>query len=303
MAATLAACVPTAPPATVPAPSGPAQESDRAGLRTVGVTPFAVAPGDSALAPLAYAFADLLTTDLARSGRLTMVERARLGDVLRELDLSATGRVDQATAPRVGRLLQAGQLVVGALSTSGRTSASGTTGTLRLGVRLTDVRTGAVDQAVDATAPLSDVLAAEKALAFRLFDALGITLTPAERAIVEQRPTANLAALLAYGRGLQRQVEGDFRAARTEFLRAAKLDPGFRGAADRAGQVRSLGETGTATPVLVPGLRPIDGAVSTTVDRLNRPLDGITTLARPASATDPSFPITTTTVVLVITRP
>ena len=177
------------------------------------------------------------------------------------------------------------------------------TGTLRLGVRLTDVRTGAIAQAVDATAPLSDVLAAEKALAFRLFDALGISLTPAERAAVEQRPTANLAALLAYGRGVQRQVEGDFRAARIEFQRAVRLDPRFRVAADRANQVRSLGEAGTATPMIVPGLRPIDGAVSTTVDRLNRPLDGITTLARPASATDPSFPITTTTVVLVITRP
>jgi TolB-like protein len=275
------------------------------GLRTLGVAPFAVAAGDSALAPLAYALADLLTTDLARSARLTLVERARLGDVLRELDLSATGRVDAATAPRVGRLLQAGQLVFGTLGSTGRpaSGARGDAGTLRLGVRLADVRTGAIAQAVDASAPLADVLAAEKQLAFRLLDALGVTLTPAERAAIEQRPTANLAALLAYGRGVQRQVEGDFRGARAEFQRAARLDPGFRVASDRAAQVRTLGETGTSVPVVVPGLRPIDGAVSNTIDRLNRPLDGITTLARPASATDPSFPVTTTTVVLVITRP
>ncbi len=272
---------------------------------TLAVLPFAVAPGDTALAPLAYALADLLTTDLARSPRLTLVERARLGEVLRELARTSTGRVDSATAPRTGRFLQARQLVVGSLGpgVGGRIDPAAGTGTLRLGVRLADVQSGTVADAVDATAPLVDVLAAEKALAFRIFEALGVVLTPAERELVERRPTANLAALLAYGRGVRDEYQGDYRDAMDEFRRASRIDPGFGAARSRLTEARTLGETGTLTPILVPGLRPVDAAVASTVDRLNRPLDPLSSLTRPGTAADPAFPITTTTVVIVVTRP
>lgn len=307
-ATTPAAPAPAAADSTTSAALARERGATGPAARTLGVLPFAVAAGDTALAPLAYALADLLTTDLARSTRLTLVERARLGDVLRELDLAGAGRVDTASAPRVGRILQARRLVVGAMGTLDRAPgdarpAAGTSGTLRLGVRLADVRTGEVVQALDAQAPLADVLAAEKALAFRLFDALGVTLTPAERAAVEQRPTADLAALLAYGRGVRRQFEGDFRGATEEFRRAQQLDPGFRAAADRAMQARTLSEAGTARPLVVLGLRPVDAAVATTLDRLNRPLDAITTLARSNTAADPAFPLLATTVVVNISRP
>jgi hypothetical protein len=156
---------------------------------------------------------------------------------------------------------------------------------------------------VDASAPLTDVLAAEKALAFRVFDALGVVLTPAERAAVERRPTANLAALLAYGRGVREEYDGDFRRAVDAYRRAAQLDPNFGAAATRAAVARTLSETGTLTPILVPGLRPVDAAVVSAVDRLNRPLDPISSLTRPNTAADPAFPITTTTVVIVVTQP
>ena len=271
--------------------------------------PFALTTGggtsDTVLAPLAYALADLLTIDLARSPRLTLVERARLGEVLRELALTATGRVDSLTGPRVGRIVQARQLVVGAIGSTGaaRLDVATGTGTLRLGVRVADVATGTIAEAVDASAPLTDVLAAEKALAFRIFDQLGVVLTPAERAAVEQRPTSNLAALLVYGRGVREEYDGDYRRAADSFRRALRLDPQFRAAASRGIEARTLSETGTTTPILVPGIRPIDGAVASTVDRLNRPLDPISSLTRPNTPADPSFPVTTATVIIVVTRP
>jgi hypothetical protein len=265
----------------------------------LGIPPFAVAARDSALAPLGFAFADFLATDLSRSARVRLVERTRLGEVLRELDLAASGRVDSATAPRVGHLLQARRLLVGSVGTLG----DGTT--LRLGVRVADVPTGVLTRAIDAQAPLADLFAAEKALALRLFDVLGITLTPSERAAVEERPTANLLALLAYGRGVQRQLEGDFRGARDEFRRAERLDPKFRAARERGAQARALSESGaTGSPVSVPGVRAVDAAVAGALDRLNRPLDLLTSVVRSAgSAGDPAFPSTVATVVIRVTRP
>src|SRR5688500_6092548 len=81
--------------------------------RAVGVAPFAADPADTVATALAYGLADLLITDLSRSAALTVVDRLRADAVLRELRLAESGRVDSATAPRVGRLVGARRLVVG----------------------------------------------------------------------------------------------------------------------------------------------------------------------------------------------
>lgn len=263
----------------------------------VGIPPFSAGTRDTSLVPLAFALADLVATDLSRSPRVTIVERARLGEVLRELDLAGTGRVDSATAPRVGRLVSAERLVFGSVEQFDAR-------TLRIGARIGDVASGAVSTAVDARAPLAEILAAEKELVFRLFDALGVQLSPQERAKVEQQPTRNLEALLAYGRGVQRSYEGDFRGASQAFRDAFRLDPSFTGARTREVESRSIGAMGTPIPVAVPGVRALDAAISTTVDRLNRPLDLVTNVTRAVStAADPAFPGTQATIVITINRP
>ena len=264
----------------------------------LGVPPFTVSSADERLASLSYALADLITTDLSRSAQLTLVERTRLGDVLRELELGASGGVDSATAPRVGRLVSARRLVLGGLTQLPDRSA------LRLGVRLADVEQGVITQSIDAQAPLADILAAQKELVFRIIDALGVTLTPDERAAIAQRPTADLAALLAYGDGVKAEYLGDFRTAASEYRRAARLDPNFGAARVRAGDARTRAETGTALPLMLPGLRSREAAVGSTVDRINRPLDVITTVTRGTGGpVDPSFPSTAATVLITVTRP
>lgn len=299
----LAACGSGPTPAPRPAAGDSramASEQSRgpAAQGTVGVPPFAANGNDTTLTPLAFALAELVSTDLSRSGQVRIVERARLGEVLRELDLAATGRVDSATAPRVGHLVSAQRLVFGSVEslTDGRT--------LRLGARIGDVERATVSNAVDARAPLAEILAAEKALVFRLFESLGVTLTPAERAAIEAQPTKNIGALLAYGRGVQRYYQGDYRGAAAEFSRASRLDPSFREARAMQQHVRSYGAMGTGTPVAIPGIRPLDGAISSTIDRLNRPLDLITNVSRTvSSALDPTFPASQATVIITITRP
>jgi TolB-like protein len=268
---------------------------DTAELGSLSVTPFRTASTDPTITALGFALAELLTTDLARSARLTLVERGRLDAVLRELDLAKSGRVDSASAPRVGQLIGARRLILGGVDTMPG-------GALRLAVRLADVQTGAVADVVDATAPLRDVLAAEKAVAFRLFDALGVTLSPAERALIDTRPTSSLAALVAYGRGLEAELAGDRDRARQEFQRSLSVDPAFRNPRERLEQARALARTDA--PGLLPGLRQVNHAVAETVDRLNRPLDSVTSLSRPTPGpSDPSFPSTVVTVVITVRRP
>ena len=62
---------------------------------------------------LRFRTADMLITGLVQAGRFTVVERERLEAVLAEQQLTQSGRVDPATAARVGRLLGAELVVFG----------------------------------------------------------------------------------------------------------------------------------------------------------------------------------------------
>ncbi len=265
---------------------------------TLGIPPFQWNGEAGRLSALAYAMADLLVTDLAQSAQLQLVERARLGEVLQEIDLAGAGRVDSVTAPRVGRLLGAQRLILGTLDTLPN-------GDLRLSARLADVATGLIEQTFDARAPLNDLLAAEKVIAFRLFEALGVTLTPAERSAVETaRPAASLAALTAYGRGVQAELAGDSRRALAEYQRAGGLSPAFSLATERAAFIKPVAQALTAERALSTGMRSINEAAAGAVDRINRPLDLLTSLTRPSGgAADPAFPSTLITVVVQVRRP
>jgi len=80
----------------------------------------------------------------------------------------------------------------------------------------------------------------EKQVALGLFTSMGIQLSPAERAAINQRPTQNLQAFLMYSRGLVAQDNGDFSAAQADFDQAATLDPSFRAAVQGAATATSL---------------------------------------------------------------
>ena len=195
--------------------------------RTLAVMPFAVAAGDTLLAPLSYGIADVLVNDLSRSPELKLVERMQTNAMLRELNLVDEGITDPKQAPRIGRLIGARRLLIGDAS-------RGAGGTVRLSARVVDVLGGTVQELVSAEAPLDRILDAEKQLALLLFERLGITLTPAQRQKVEQRQTTQLAALVAYGRGVQAEAKGDAAGATAAFEDASRLDATFTAARTQA---------------------------------------------------------------------
>jgi TolB-like protein len=208
--------------------------------RALGVLPFAVDAGDTLLAPLGYAMAEFLTTDLSRSNNLQMVDRLRTDAILRELDLVDKGTVDPRTAPRVGRLVGARRLLIGDLH-------SEPGGTVRIDARVVDVIAGTVQTLVSATAPIERAIDAEKALALRVFEQLGITLTPAQRLAVEQRQTTNLAATVAFGKGLESETRGDPTAAAALFEEAARRDASFSAARNQLAANNSSGSSSSGS--------------------------------------------------------
>ena len=210
-----------------------------------------------------------------------MVERARIGLVLRELDLAKSGSLATANAPRIGKLVRAQRLVTGSLR---RSDAQ----TIVFDAHVIDAQTGAVLQTLNASAPVDDILAAEKQVALRLFDYLGVILTPQELALVNQRPTQNIAALVAYGHGAKAEVNAQYALAVRSFHQAALLDKSFSAANTREQSVRAQSP---------------NSALAARVNDVNRPLDGIPTTLVPGLATDPAFPASRVTILVNIVRP
>lgn len=197
---------------------------------SVGVLPLRVAASDSTLAPLGYGLAELIMTDLARSRQIVVVDRLRIQALLRELRLVATGVTDPAGGPRLGRILGARHLMLGSL-------AQEDVARFRVDANLARTEDASVSAIVTGAASLDDIFDAQKGLVFRTFEALGVTLTPAERAAIEQRPTRNLAALLAFSRGVQDEAELRLPEARREYYEALRLDRAFRLARDRVNSI------------------------------------------------------------------
>lgn len=248
--------------------------------RSLAVLPFTVSEHDTLLTPLGFGLADLLSTDLAVSKQLTMVDRLWIGAVLRELKLVDEGVTDPRGGPRVGRIIGARRLLIGSI-------AAGPDGTLRLQARIVDAIAGTVEDVVTADAPLSRIIDAEKSLALLLFDRLGVALTPAQRVAVEQRQTTQLAALVAFGRGAQADVRGDAAGATAAFAEAVRVDASFTAARAHAASPSSADTRATG----------VQRVVALTSQALNQPAS-----ARASEAADAALSSSLSVPVVVTVR-
>ncbi len=190
---------------------------------TVAVMPFNYSGTNAEIQPLGRGLAQLLVTDLAKSRQLRVLERERMQATLDEMKLGDSGRADPTTALRSGRLLRAARVVQGTL-----TGLSGDQ--LRVDAVVVNVATAGAGSPATGTDQLNRLFDLEKQIAFSIFNAMGVQLAPGEQEAINQRPTQNLQAFLAYSRGLQAQDNGDYAGAQAEFNAAVNLDPNFRAA-------------------------------------------------------------------------
>ena len=224
---------------------------------TVAVLPLVIA-GDSTVQPLSRGLAELITTDLAYIRTLRLLERLQIGMLLDELKLGRSGRADPATAARVGRLLRAERLVLGTATIPLR-------GPVQISATVV-TGTGVVRPVDQVTGPFPKLLDLEKQVVFDLAAQLGFALTQGEREQILRQGPRNLAAFLAYSRGLEAMDRGDYDAAARHFKSAARADPSFQAARD--GQ-----QTATAAPAAEQATGE-GGGVGRVVDAVERVTGG-----------------------------
>ncbi len=196
--------------------------SDTADPRTVAVLPLDIVSADSGHRPLGRGLAQMLVSDLALLQQFRLVERLQVGALLDEIHLAETGRADPATAARAGRLLRAGRMVQGL-------AALPPDDVVRLEASVVRAD-GTVTEPAVATGRFRELLRLEKELVVELAAHLGYVLSEAERRRVLENGTQNLAAFLAYSRGLDAEDRGEWSGAAAFYRRAVADDPTFEAA-------------------------------------------------------------------------
>ncbi|MBU1009639.1 MAG: CsgG/HfaB family protein [Bacteroidetes bacterium] len=100
--------------------------------------------------------ADMLTTTLATSQQIRLVERIQLEKVTQELQLGLSGLVDEQTAVEVSRLTGAKYVVLGAFMNLGKA--------IRIDAKVVETETAMIVQGATANAKASSVETADEAV-------------------------------------------------------------------------------------------------------------------------------------------
>ena len=245
--------------------------------RTMAVLPFSVTSSDSTLAPLGYGLAEFLSDDLARVRRIMMVERASLGELQGEQALGASGTVDAATKARAGRLIAAQHMIFGALVAS-------PSGALDIDERAVEVATSGIEMQHHMATSLDGIFDAERDMVTETLSALGITLTPAEKRALKERPVPDFKAFLAFSRGVRAERQGNGALALASFQEATTLDRHFALAATKlsaarqrsaaTGQAQSASKTAasaSAAPRTAAGRKPRQAATKRASAKTGKP--------------------------------
>jgi tetratricopeptide (TPR) repeat protein len=97
-----------------------------------------------------------------------------------------------------------------------------------------------VPQLEDQRAGLDNLFDLQTRVTFSIVDQLDVELTPQERAAIEEVPTQDIQAFLAYSRGLMEEDRGNYGAASQYYQQASQIDPNFQQAKQKQKKARSV---------------------------------------------------------------
>lgn len=188
--------------------------------QTVAVLYFANPGQDTELVPLQKGLAVMLMTDLAQLDMLTVIERTELQALVEELGFGQSGLVDDATAPRVGRLLQTQFLIGGQVRRSDE-------GQLDLSATVLEVGPGKIIGRAQARGETDQLFDLEKQLLDAIITAIKITPTPQQQKQLAKPLTTHPQAALAVFEGMDAADQQDFYKASQHYGSALEIDPKF----------------------------------------------------------------------------
>ena len=160
----------------------------------IAVMPFANLTGQKEYDWLSTGIGEVFTTKLGGLPYFNLVERIKISEILKEMELGQTGLIDENTAPQVGKMLGAEGLVTGSFQIVGQA--------IRMDARLLDVETGRVYAFAGAFGELDKIFEAQDRIAASFLDALNAPLTNQDQLLLASKPTTSMEAFKLYSQAV-----------------------------------------------------------------------------------------------------
>ncbi|MDY6952598.1 MAG: CsgG/HfaB family protein [Thermodesulfobacteriota bacterium] len=225
---------------------------------TVGVLYFRNQSGQRNLDLLQKGMALMLITDLSKIRDIQVVERVKIQALTEELGLGASGLVDSATSPRVGRLLGAQWLVQGDILKDRPEI---------LGIR-SDLLAVPEEEMLghpEAEGTMADIFRLEKEILFELTGFLKVVLTPEEKEALKAPLATTVGGLFTLVEAVEASDAGSYKKAIKLYQKALKTDPSIGIAQDAVQELSTLGLAttgGISTLTYVGGAALVAGGVA-----------------------------------------
>lgn len=151
--------------------------------KTVAVVDFDNHSGVERYDQLGKGLATMMISDLSAVDQIQLVEREHLQDIMDELFIQQGEYFDPATAGKLGRMVGANYLVVGAITA--------VEPNLRIDTRVLNVETGEIVTAAAAQGKEEKFFVLQKRLSDQLIENLEVELSPQQAAKLQKKQDAN----------------------------------------------------------------------------------------------------------------
>ncbi|HTS89011.1 MAG TPA: CsgG/HfaB family protein [Gemmatimonadales bacterium] len=161
----------------------------------------------------------MLISELGQNPAARVVDRDNIMAVLHEQDLGKDGRVDAATAAKIGKIVGARYMITGTFVDM--------YGHFRTDARVIDVETSEIIKTVKAEGKREDLFKQIQTIADRIMTETKLPPLPAEVSKADQSRNVPTEALTYYSRALLYQDRGDKTKAAEFFRKAIDTFPGY----------------------------------------------------------------------------
>jgi TolB-like protein len=199
----------------------------------LAVLPFANLSGQKDYDWLSIGIGEVLTAKLGNFSCFRLIERMKLSEALKEIELGQTGLIDEETAAKAGKLVGAEELLSGSFQIAGQG--------IRINARLLHVETGSISTAVGTMGELQKIFEVQDKIAAALVKALNLPLSDEDKMLLAAKPTTSMGALKYYSQAVDtftpagRALDDDQRI--TLLQQSTQLDPQFAMAYSSLGDI------------------------------------------------------------------
>jgi len=184
--------------------------------KIIGVTAFKNLGNTPNLAWLEIGIAESISLKLRNVKEYIVIDRTNVDKVMKEIQLGQSGLIDEKTAKKAGKALNADVLVVGNFQSFGNQ--------IRISAKIVEVESHRVLKQVQSTGLLDNIFNLEDDIALKIIDESKIEINKQIKDRINENYTKNLTAYEFFSKGQQFYYQTNYDMAIDMFEKAADID-------------------------------------------------------------------------------